>query len=101
MRFPTWPNLIRTLYTISNYTTRSQTSYKTLQPLTRSYLKSMPSIPFLGSLFSSSSSSKMSYPLQKSDDEWQAVLSKGMYPVYLASADRGIKLTYIQNNFAF
>jgi peptide-methionine (R)-S-oxide reductase len=38
----------------------------------------MPTIPFLGSLFSSSDSSKMSFPVEKSNDEWRAVLNKGM-----------------------
>lgn len=42
----------------------------------------MPTIPFLGSLFSSGSSLKdMSYPIQKSDDEWRAVLNPGNYPL--------------------
>jgi len=90
MRVPTWPNIIRTFYTISNYTVRTQTQYKALQPFTRAtLLKSMPTIPFLGSLFSSSSSStkNMSFPVEKSDDEWQAVLSKGVEftPPYLFS----------------
>ncbi len=42
-------------------------------------LRSMPTIPFLGSLFGTSTpaSSKMSYPDQRSNDEWQAVLNKG------------------------
>jgi peptide-methionine (R)-S-oxide reductase len=79
MRIPTFPTLIRSFYILSNYSARvSHNQYRTLQPFTRgAVLKSMPTIPFLSSFFSSSSSSKMSYPLQKSDDEWQAVLSKG------------------------
>lgn len=44
-------------------------------------LKAAPTIPFIGSLFSSSakaeSSDDMSYPDQRSDDEWRAVLSPG------------------------
>jgi peptide-methionine (R)-S-oxide reductase len=39
----------------------------------------MPTIPFLSAFFSTSNSSKMTYPLQKSDDEWRAILSKGVY----------------------
>lgn len=40
--------------------------------------KSMPTVPFLGALFGSSSSNQdMSYPVKKSDDEWRTVLSKG------------------------
>jgi hypothetical protein len=84
MRTPTWSNIIRTFYTFSNCTARTQAHYKALQPFTRAtIIKSMPTIPFLGSLFSSSSSSKnMSFPVQKSDDEWQAVLSKGICIIY-------------------
>jgi len=81
MRFPSFKAFVGTFYTLSSYTARAtaQTQFKALQPISRgTILKSMPTIPFLGSLFSSSSSTpKMSYPLQKSDDEWRAVLSKG------------------------
>lgn len=41
-------------------------------------LKSMPTIPFLGALFSTAENRKMSHPVQKSDSEWQAQLSPGM-----------------------
>lgn len=38
----------------------------------------MPTIPFLGALFSTAENRKtMSHPVQKSDDEWQAQLSPG------------------------
>lgn len=39
----------------------------------------MPTIPFLSSLFGTSTpaSAKMSYPDQRSNDEWHAVLNKG------------------------
>jgi peptide-methionine (R)-S-oxide reductase len=81
MRFPNFPTIIRTFYTLSNYSARTSTHYKALQPFTRgTILKSMPTIPFLSSFFGTSSSNKMSYPLQKSEDEWQAVLSKGTPP---------------------
>ncbi len=80
MRFH-FPNLIRAFYTFSNFTRVSpQTPYKALHPFTRvTVLKSMPTIPFLSAFFSTSNSSKMTYPLQKSDDEWRAILSKGVY----------------------
>ncbi len=39
----------------------------------------MPTIPFLGALFHTADSRKMSHPVQKSDSEWQAVLNPGMY----------------------
>lgn len=82
MRIPSFPHILRTLYALSNYTLPAPQRARALQPFARgTILKSMPTIPFLGSLFSSSSSSasdkNMSYPMQKSDDEWRAVLSKG------------------------
>lgn len=80
MRFPTFPAIIRTFYILTTATTRPiSASHKAATPFTRgTIVKSMPTLPFLGSLFSSSSSSrKMTYPFQKSDNEWQAVLNKG------------------------
>ncbi|KAI5467744.1 putative methionine-R-sulfoxide reductase SelR [Mariannaea sp. PMI_226] len=52
----------------------------TLRPVP---LKSMSGIPFLSALFGSSSSksSTMSYPDQRSDDEWRAVLNKEQFRV--------------------
>jgi len=82
MRFPTFPTIFRTIYTLSNYSVHVSPQYKALRPVTRgTVLKSMPTIPFLSSFFSTSNSSKMSYPLQKSDDEWRAVLSKEQFRV--------------------
>jgi len=82
MKFPNFPIIIRTFYTFSNYSARATTQYKALTPFTRATLyKSMPTIPFLSSLFSSSSAPKMSYPVQRSEDEWQAVLSKEQFRV--------------------
>jgi len=75
MKFPKFPTFIRTFYLFANFTTRPYSNRGIQKNIT---IKSMPTIPFLGSLFSTSSSSKnMSYPLKKSEDEWQAVLSKG------------------------
>jgi hypothetical protein len=80
MRFPSIPILIRTLYTFTNTTSRIfPATQRTLNsPLRSSFFKTSMPIPFFGALFSSSSSKNMSYPVQKSDDEWQAVLSKGI-----------------------
>ena len=81
MRIPTFPSIIRTFYTLSNYTTRAsnQLPFQAISPFPIGVVyKSMPTIPFFGALFSSNTSQKMSYPVQKSDDEWQAVLDKGM-----------------------
>ncbi|KAL8905022.1 MAG: hypothetical protein Q9207_002878, partial [Kuettlingeria erythrocarpa] len=80
MRLPSFPSLIRAFYTISNttrFTHSPATTQKALAPFTRgTVLKSMPTIPFLGSLFSSSAKDMTDYPVQKSDDEWRAVLNK-------------------------
>jgi len=79
MKFPKFHSFIRTFYLFTNFTPRSYSSRGIQQNIT---LKSMPTIPFFGSLFSTSSSSKnMSYPLKKSEDEWQAVLSKEQFRV--------------------
>lgn len=78
MRFR--PFVSTLLHTLSNFTRirapASPAHIATLRPLP---LRSMSGIPFLGALFGSSSSksTKMSYPDQRSDTEWQAVLNKG------------------------
>jgi peptide-methionine (R)-S-oxide reductase len=86
MRFPSFPNIVRTLYTFTTATAlrfqplRGNTFTTVSQNLHRAtVLRSMPSIPFLGALFGTSTpaSAKMSYPDQRSDDEWRAVLNKG------------------------
>jgi len=83
MKFPTFSSIVRTLYTISNSTARiPHIPFKALQPFTRgTVLKSMPTIPFLSGFFSTNSAPKMSYPVQKSNEEWQAVLSKEQFRV--------------------
>lgn len=99
MRFPSFPSLVRTLYTIANATAalRAQQPYRALGPLHRPFiLRSMPSIPFFGSLFSSTpASAKMTYPDQRSDGEWQAVLNKGMSALY--PPFRRMILTYLSD----
>ncbi|KAL8751735.1 MAG: hypothetical protein Q9184_005971 [Pyrenodesmia sp. 2 TL-2023] len=84
MRLPSFPTLIRTFYTITNTTrfAHSPATQKALAPFTRgTVLKSMPTIPFLGSLFSSSTKDMTDYPVQKSDDEWRAVLNKEQFRI--------------------
>lgn len=84
MRFH-FSSVLRTLYTLSNLT-RTKASQPGLllnsSPQRASSLRSMP-IPLIGGLFSSkaSDSSKMSYPVQKSDDEWRAVLNKEQFRI--------------------
>lgn len=79
MRFRSIPTLLRTFYAVA---TLSSIGFPASlwSPLLarRTLLKSMPTFPFLGALFGTSSSSQsMSYPVQKNADEWRAVLSKG------------------------
>ncbi len=83
MRFPSFPNLVRTLYTLSNATARLQSPLRGntyISPFSRTaVLRSMPSLPFLSSFFGTSApaSETMSYPDGRSNDEWRAVLNKG------------------------
>ena len=84
MRFPSFPTIIRTLYTFSNATLHTTgfnaARQRLLSPASRATaLRSMPTLPFLGSLFSSSAKQQdmTDYPVKKSDDEWRAVLNKG------------------------
>jgi len=84
MRFPSFPSITRTLFILSSYSARvsSTTTPKAPQAISRgTIIKSMPSIPFLSSFFGTSNSTKMSFPVEKSDDEWRAVLSKEQFRV--------------------
>lgn len=88
MRFQ-FSNVLRTLFTLSSFT-RARASQQ--NPLLRSSaqqttaLRSMPSIPLLGSFFSTKAAdaNKMtSYPDKRTDNEWRAVLNKGNYCFHL------------------
>jgi peptide-methionine (R)-S-oxide reductase len=83
MRFPSLPTLVRTLHTFANTTIRaanpaSNAARLYSPPPRTTVLRSMP-IPFLSSLFGSSAAmaDNTNYPVQKTDGEWQAVLSPG------------------------
>lgn len=82
MRFQ-FSSVLRTLYTLSSFT-RARAAQQQQNPLLQRVapLRSMPSIPLLGSLFGTKAadSAKMSksYPDQRTDDEWRAVLNPGM-----------------------
>ncbi|KAI6088573.1 SelR-domain-containing protein [Hypoxylon rubiginosum] len=82
MRLFPFPKLLRAFYTFSNLTRVRPIAHQSLQrnPVP---LRSMPTIPFLGSLFgsSASTSNKMSYPDERNPDEWRAVLSKEQFRV--------------------
>ncbi|KAI1416645.1 SelR-domain-containing protein [Hypoxylon sp. FL1857] len=82
MRFPQFSNLLRTFYSFSQLTRVRPLARQSLL-LSPSTLRSMPTIPFLGSLFGSSSSqsSNMSYPDQRTPDEWRAILSKEQFRI--------------------
>ncbi|KAH8763156.1 methionine-R-sulfoxide reductase B2 [Diaporthe sp. PMI_573] len=84
MRFH-FSSVLRTLYTLSNFT-RSRASQPTSllnsSPRRANSLRSMP-IPMIGGLFTSEArdSSKMPYPVEKTDDEWRAVLNKEQFRI--------------------
>ncbi|KAF2802486.1 SelR-domain-containing protein [Mytilinidion resinicola] len=87
MRFPSIPTILRAFNTFSNTTFHSTpvSNLRGLNPNPRIALlkSSMPTIPFIGSLFSSSSKPKMSdsYPVQKNEGEWQAQLNKEQFRI--------------------
>ncbi|RQM08274.1 hypothetical protein DH86_00001464 [Scytalidium sp. 3C] len=74
MRLPKFSSIIRTIYTLNFRNRPAYPHHIAFEHVTqRRILKSMPTIPFLSHFFSSSSnSSNMSYPVQKSEDEWRA-----------------------------
>ena len=85
MRFPSFPAIIRT-FSLYNLTRihNLPAAYRAIPaPFTRNttVFRSMPTIPFLGSLFGSQQKDMTDYPVKKSDDEWQAVLSKEQFRV--------------------
>lgn len=76
-------SVLRTLYTLSSFTrirAAQQNPLLLASPQRATAFKSMPSIPILGSLFGTKAagSEKMSFPDQRNDDEWRAVLNKSM-----------------------
>lgn len=82
MRIPSFPNFVRTFYAFSNATFQRTAPAPFSVSAARPGIalrSSMPTIPFLGSLFHTAESRNMSYPLQKSDDEWRMQLNKGAY----------------------
>lgn len=78
MRFPQLSTFTRAWFTFLTLS-RPQISRVSAASAKTQTLRSMPSIPLIGALFGSrQSSSNMSYPDERSPDEWRAVLSKGM-----------------------
>lgn len=103
MRPPSLPILLRSL-TLTNLTRRllQQSSRFTshlpaIPPAYRNttlFLTSMPTIPLLGSLFSSTANKKdmTDYPIKKTDAEWQAVLSPEQFRVI---REKGTEAPYV------
>jgi peptide-methionine (R)-S-oxide reductase len=77
MRFrPIFSTFVYTLSTFTRAHHPVRVGLATSQPLR--LRASMSGIPLIGALFGSSSKSReMSYPDQRSKDEWKAVLNKG------------------------
>ncbi|KAI1132880.1 methionine-R-sulfoxide reductase B2 [Nemania abortiva] len=83
MRLPPFATLLRTFYAVSGLT-RAQASTPIRQTLRQAsaysgYLAAMPFSSLFGS--SSSTSDKMTYPDQRSPDEWRAVLNREQFRV--------------------
>ncbi len=78
MRFAQFTTIFRTLGLFSTFSRPQATRILSRQP---AFIKSMPSFPLFSNLFGSSNhaSSNMSYPDQRSQDEWRAVLNPGTY----------------------
>lgn len=100
MRVPSFPTLLRTFYTVNN-TTRLLPAFNTsnalLQPFYQKAIAATsytPSMSFFSSLFSSSApKQEMSFPVNKSKDEWQAILSPGKHDASCAESLCAIILT--------
>ncbi|TLS25879.1 hypothetical protein PpBr36_07088 [Pyricularia pennisetigena] len=84
LRYSTWLNTFQLITHLTRARAERQIPISIKASATPSVLRSsMPSIPFFGSFFSSNSSSSdsMTYPVQKSEDEWRAVLSKEQFRI--------------------
>ncbi|KAI7320701.1 putative methionine-R-sulfoxide reductase SelR, partial [Hortaea werneckii] len=79
------PSFLRTFYAFSNTTFhRAPTPFAnatSLRPGTALRSISLPSIPFVGALFHTAETRKMSHPVQKSEQEWQAQLSPDQFRI--------------------
>jgi peptide-methionine (R)-S-oxide reductase len=81
MRFsPLLSSLLFSFTKLNRAIPASRTLPSPTRPIT--LRSSMPTIPFLGALFgSSSSNSNMTYPDQRTDDEWRAVLNREQFRI--------------------
>ena len=83
MRFPSIPTFIRT-FSLYNFTTLPSAAYKGIQsPFLRgATLRSMPTIPFIGSFFGLGQTRDMTdYPVKESDKYWESKLSEEQFRV--------------------
>ncbi|KAF2452866.1 methionine-R-sulfoxide reductase-like protein SelR [Lineolata rhizophorae] len=85
MRIPSFTSIVHAFNSFASFATRSAPpppfTVASTRPLAR---KSMPTIPFFGALFSSGSSTSsqnMSHPVQKSKEEWQAILNQEQFRI--------------------
>lgn len=89
MRIPSFPTILRTFYTVSN-TTRLLPQFNAtsaLQPLySKAALAYNPSMGFISSFFTATPKQEMSFPVNKTKNEWQAVLSPGMFASLLLAS---------------
>jgi peptide-methionine (R)-S-oxide reductase len=84
MRIPSLPNFVRTFYAFSNATFHRTAPAPFSLSAARPGIalrNSMPAIPFIGSLFHTAESRNMSHPVQKTEQEWQMQLNKGMFSI--------------------
>jgi len=89
MRFPSLPTFLRTFYAFSNTTLHTPpTPFSAALRQGTAFRASMPTIPFLGALFSTAETRKMTYPVQKSDSEWQAQLNPGKQEICAEQAEQ-------------
>ncbi|KAF2258215.1 SelR-domain-containing protein [Lojkania enalia] len=86
MRFRSIPTLVHTFHEISNTTLRTPSAFARSfyqAPLRTTAPRYMP-LPFFGALFGSSSNKMVdntNYPVQKTEGEWQAILSPEQFRI--------------------
>ncbi|KAI0514913.1 methionine-R-sulfoxide reductase B2 [Xylaria bambusicola] len=82
MRLPPFATLLRTVYTFSSLTrVRASAPAHKFLPQNSPYSGYLAAMPFSSLFGSSSSANKMTYPDERSPDEWRAVLSKEQFRI--------------------
>jgi len=80
MKFPSFKHFLNPLLLLRNSTIFTQRTLLLGPTRPAVYKASMP-LPFLGSLFSSTPKKMTDYPVKKSDEEWQAVLTPEQFRI--------------------